>query len=145
MSVSFDRHDDTDFHGAKLALFVGRMLVTILRDDRPDIPWPAHWDLPGGGREGQETGPQCALRETHEEIGLILPETVLTWGRLYRRKDRAFWFFAAHIPASAAADIQFGAEGQRYELIAPRTYLTRPKAIPQFQERLNDYLTDLSI
>ncbi|WP_366141375.1 hypothetical protein [uncultured Shimia sp.] len=49
MSVTFDRQDDTDFHGAKLALFVRSRLVTILRDDKPDIPWPAHWDLPGGG------------------------------------------------------------------------------------------------
>ena len=145
MSVSFDRPDDTDFHGAKLALFVGKHLVTILRDDRPDIPWPAHWDLPGGGRQGGETGPQCVLRETHEEIGLILPATALCWGRLYPRKGLNFWFFAAQLPTSAAADIRLGNEGQRYELIPPRDYLIRRKAIPQFQERLGHCLADLSI
>lgn len=143
MSVSFDKSDDTDFHGAKLALFVGRKLVTILRDDKPDIPWPAHWDLPGGGREGDETGIQCALRETHEEIGLIVPDTALTWGRLYTRKGLNFWFFAAQVPARAATDIQLGTEGQRYELISPGEYLICDKAIPQFQERLNHCLADL--
>lgn len=144
MSVSFDRDDDTDFHGAKLALFVGSNLVTILRDDKPDIPWPAHWDLPGGGREGDETGPQCALRETREELGLILPETVLCWGRLYPRKGLNFWFFAARLPASAATEMRLGTEGQRYELISPRAYLTRDRAIPQFQERLGHFLAETS-
>ena len=54
------------FDGAKLALFLGKDLVVILRDDKPDIPYPAHWDLPGGGREGAETPEACALRETYE-------------------------------------------------------------------------------
>lgn len=143
MSVTFDRQDNTDFHGAKLALFVGNRLVTILRDDKPDIPWPAHWDLPGGGREGSETGAQCALRETHEEIGLIVPDTALTWGRLYERKGLNFWFFAAQVPATAATYLQLGTEGQCYELIEPRDYLMRDKAIPQFQERLSHCLADL--
>jgi len=142
MSVSFDRTDDTDFQGAKLALFVGKHLVTILRDDRPDIPWPAHWDLPGGGREGTETGVECVLRETHEELSLLIPDTALTWGRLYERKRLNFWFFAAQLPEAAATEIQLGTEGRRYELIDPRDYLTRDKAIPQFQERLGHYLAD---
>jgi len=60
------------FSGAKLALFLGVDLLVILRDDRPDIPYPGHWDFPGGGREGQETPEACALRETREEVGLVL-------------------------------------------------------------------------
>ncbi|SFM59909.1 NUDIX hydrolase [Shimia aestuarii] len=142
MSVSFDGDEDTVFHGAKLALFIGANLITILRDDKPDIPWPAHWDLPGGGREGDETGAQCVLRETREELGLILPEAALSWGRLYWRKGRAFWFFAAQMPAETLPQIRFGSEGQRWEAISPREYLTRELAIPQFQSRLADYLAE---
>ena len=52
-----------DFVGAKAALFCGGRLLTHLRDDRPGLPWPAMWDLPGGGREGAETPEQCLLRE----------------------------------------------------------------------------------
>ena len=55
------------FSGAKLALFLGADLLVIKRDDRPDIPYPGYWDLPGGGREGDETPQACALRETYEE------------------------------------------------------------------------------
>ena len=58
------------FLGAKLALLVGDRIVTILRDDIPTIPWPGHWDLPGGGREGDETPETCVLRELEEELAI---------------------------------------------------------------------------
>ena len=44
-----------DFTGVKAALLVEQSILVILRDDKPDIPWPNMWELPGGGREGQET------------------------------------------------------------------------------------------
>ena len=50
------------FDGAKLALYVGEKLAVILRDDTPGLPFADHWDLPGGGREGEETPLGCALR-----------------------------------------------------------------------------------
>ena len=46
---------DPDFVGAKLVLFLGQELAVILRDARPDIPWPGRLDLPGGGRDGSES------------------------------------------------------------------------------------------
>lgn len=39
------------FDGTKLFLFLGEELLTIRRDQRPDIPWPGRLDVPGGGRE----------------------------------------------------------------------------------------------
>jgi 8-oxo-dGTP diphosphatase len=69
------------FSGAKLALFLGQKIVVILRDDKPDIPYPGHWDLPGGGREQEESPEVCALRETEEEIGLQLAPSDLVWSR----------------------------------------------------------------
>ena len=44
----------SDFTGCKIALFCGDKLLTILRDDKASIPWPNMWELPGGGREGDE-------------------------------------------------------------------------------------------
>ena len=49
------REDVRDFEGAKIAVIVGERVLALLRDDRADLPWPGHWDLPGGGREGGET------------------------------------------------------------------------------------------
>ena len=52
--------------GAKIALLAGARVLTHLRDEIPSIPFPGHWDFPGGGREGGESAEACALRELHE-------------------------------------------------------------------------------
>ncbi|MDN5568889.1 MAG: NUDIX domain-containing protein, partial [Paracoccus sp. (in: a-proteobacteria)] len=67
----------SDFNGTKLLLTSGPQMLVYLRDDRPDLPFPAHWDLPGGGREGNETPIACALRELDEEFSLLLPPEAL--------------------------------------------------------------------
>lgn len=41
-----------DFTGVKAALLVEQSILVILRDNKPDIPWPNTWELSGGGREG---------------------------------------------------------------------------------------------
>jgi 8-oxo-dGTP diphosphatase len=132
---------DTDFSGAKLAVFLGRELLVVKRDDKPDIPYPGYWDLPGGGREGQETPSACALRETYEEVGLVLSPDKLVWKRSYMRPRGRVWFFAAHLPADTVKHIRFGDEGQGWALMAPQAYCTHPLAVPHFAERLQEYLT----
>ncbi|CUH79186.1 nucleoside triphosphate pyrophosphohydrolase [Tritonibacter multivorans] len=131
---------DQDFIGAKLALFIGVELVVILRDDKPDIPFPAHWDFPGGGREDGESPAACVLRETGEEIGLHLSEDDLSYARCHQTTSQAAWFFAAHLPASRAQDIELGDEGQCWQLMSPAAYCEHPKGVPNFQSRLKDYL-----
>ena len=69
----------SDFVGAKAALFCDGAVLTYLRDDRPGLPWPGYWDLPGGGREGAESAEQCLLREVEEEFGLRLTPAHLRW------------------------------------------------------------------
>lgn len=129
-----------DFSGAKLALFLGPDLVVIQRDDKPDIPYPGHWDLPGGGREGHETPETCALRETREEIGLILRPADLVWSTSYTRPRGTVWFFAAHLPAARQADIRFGGEGQGWRMMAPTDYVDHPLAVPHFTVQLRRYM-----
>lgn len=135
---------EQDFVGAKLALFLGRDLVVIRRDDHPGLPWPGALDLPGGGREGDETPAACVLRETAEELGLHLPPASLIWGRGFPRPaDGARgWFFAAHQPATLAAAIRFGNEGQGWMLMPPGAYLGHPDAIPHFCDRLRICLAE---
>ena len=133
--------DDRPFVGAKLALFVGDRIVVLLRDDRPDIPYPNHWDLPGGGREGFENGWACAVRETQEEVGLRIPDAAFRAGRYYPTDAGGAWFFRAQLPDSAESQIRFGNEGQAYALWTPKQYLEHPQAIPHFQDRLRDCLS----
>ncbi|MEX0282193.1 MAG: NUDIX hydrolase [Arenibacterium sp.] len=132
------------FIGAKLALFIGDDLLVIKRDNRPDIPFPDCWDLPGGGREGVESPEECALRETLEEVGLRLHKRQLTWSSRAMRLDGPAWFFAAHRPASDVSRIRFGNEGQGWELMHPTIYIQHSKAVPHLAEHVHDYLRDRS-
>ncbi|MDK3017645.1 NUDIX hydrolase [Pseudodonghicola flavimaris] len=135
-----DGSDLTPFSGSKLALFLGSDLLVILRDDKPDIPWPGHWDLPGGGREGEESPLDCALRETREEIGLQLTPAEVSWSTSYLRPHGRVWFFAAHLPARRAEEVRLGDEGQEWRLMSPQSYCCHPLAVPHFAEQLALYL-----
>lgn len=127
--------------GAKLALFVGDRLATLLRDDKPGLLWPSHWDLPGGGWEAGETPLQCALRETQEELNLSIDPDVVRWGRDYGSSSGEIsWFFAAHVPADTASQISLGNEGQAWDLMDVQTFLDHEWVVPQFKPRLRDYL-----
>jgi 8-oxo-dGTP diphosphatase len=131
------------FNGAKLAILTGDRLFAILRDDKPDISWPGRWDLPGGGREGDETPAECALRETREELGLVLPEAALGWGRAFPRRDgggAVDWFFVTRDDELDLGTVGFGDEGQRWEAMPVSEFLAGPGTIPHLAERLRIYL-----
>lgn len=132
----------TDDHisGAKLALFAGDKLVVIRRDDRPDIPWPNHLDLPGGGRDPGETAEDCVLRETCEEIGLSLHHTVLRYRRDYVRPHGCVAFFALEQPAAIADEICLGSEGQGWMLMDAEDFVAHPEAVPHFRDQVRAYL-----
>jgi len=132
---------ETVFDGAKVALFVGDDLVVYLRDDKPEIPWPAWWDFPGGGREGNETPEETVIRETQEEFGLTLAVDDLIYARAYEPgPGQTVWFFVAHLEAVRGADIRFGDEGQFWEFWSAERFLQEPRAIPMLQDRLRTYL-----
>ncbi|PSL18347.1 NUDIX hydrolase [Shimia abyssi] len=146
MSVSRRDPADTvnadDFDGAKMVVFIGDRIVTLLRDDIETIPFPGFWDFPGGGRELGESPWDCVWRETREELSLDVPERAVVWSRQYFLHGTTRWFFVAKMAASAERQIALGDEGQAWQLLWPDDYLAHPKAIPIFQTRLSDYLSD---
>ncbi len=128
-----------DFAGAKVVLVLGGDLLTYLRDDKPGLPWPGTWDLPGGGREGAETPEACVLREVEEEFGLRLPPERLLWRRVWPSMTdtaRLSVFFAGWISAEEVAAIRFGDEGQFWRMMPVAAFLTEPAAIPEMQRRV---------
>lgn len=137
-----------DFAGAKIVLLIGGRLLTLLRDDRSDIVFPGHWDMPGGAREGAESPSACILRETHEEFGLELTETQLIWRAPFDSPTTPglkAWWFAARLPAETERRIVFGTEGQRWALMAPEAWLAEPRAIGHFRSRVRAGLAALGV
>ncbi|GLS86265.1 DNA mismatch repair protein MutT [Cypionkella aquatica] len=128
-----------DFRGCKAALLCRDALLTYLRDDKPGLPWPATWDLPGGGREAGETPEECLLRELYEEFGLRLPPARLilreVWPSMIDPAQVAV-FFAGHITPAEIAAIRFGDEGQYWQMMPVEVYLAHPQAIPELQRRV---------
>lgn len=128
----------SDFVGCKAAFFCGGDILTYLRDDKPGLPWPAMWDLPGGGREGRETPEACLLRELEEEFGLALPPERLLWRlELPAMIDasRSSHFFAGRISEAEIAAIRFGDEGQYWQMMEIASFLTHPQGIAELQSR----------
>ena len=135
--------DQFDFTGVKAALLVEQSILVILRDNKPDIPWPNTWELPGGGREGQETPLECLRREVWEELGLILEDKSIIWSRIYPSmldKDKLAVFVVAQISQKQYQEIRFGDEGQCYKLMSIDEFLGSDKVVPQLQDRVRDYV-----
>lgn len=138
--------DGTNFSGTKIALLQGELVVTYLRDDKPEIPFPGMWDLPGGGREGDEDPVACALREVQEEFGLGLSKDSIVY--LEQRASRApgrppNYFCVAKVKSDEVAGIRFGDEGQRWAMMTVGTFVDHPQAVPDLKAQLRAYVTGL--
>lgn len=135
----------TDFTGCKIALFCGDKLLTILRDDKSNIPYPNVWELPGGGREGDESPFECAAREVYEELGIHLTKDCLLWGKVYPSMlfaDKHSVFLVGQLTKAQFNSIVFGDEGQGYKLMSCKEFICAEGVVPQFQERVREYLEE---
>ena len=133
----------SDFTGCKIALFCGDKLLTILRDDKENIPWPNMWELPGGGREGDESPFECAAREVFEELGIRLTKDCLLWRKVYPSmlfEGKESVFLVGKLAQEQFDKIVFGDEGQSYKLMSIDEFLDSDKVVPQLQDRVRDYL-----
>ena len=129
-----------DFNGAKLAVLCAGQVLTFLRDDRRDIPYPGMWELPGGGREAGESPVECALRETWEETGLMLRPQDVVWQREYVGGSGATWFLVAEPGWLCLPAPRLGTEGQAVRWMPVAGFLARRDAVGHLQARLGDFL-----
>ena len=137
--------DILDFTGCKIALICDGRILTILRDDKPTIPYPNMWELPGGGCEGDESPFECAAREVYEELGIHLTEDCLLWSKIYPSmlfEGRQSVFMVGQLSQEQFDNITFGDEGQTYKLMSIEEFLNSKQAVPQLQGRLRDYLEE---
>ena len=135
----------SDFTGCKIALFCEDKLLTILRDDKPTIPWPNMWELPGGGREGNESSFECVAREVYEELSIQLSKEEVIWSGIYPGildEKKQFVFLVGNLAQEEFDLIDFGDEGQGYKLVSFEEFLTSDRVVPQLQERVRDYMEE---
>lgn len=123
------------FNGAKAMLVHDGKLLTYLRDDKPTIPFPAFWDLPGGGREGGESPLDCVTREIFEEFGLEIDGARLAGHSFPSHHDPAMisWFFTGTLRVTEVAAIRLGDEGQEWRMMPVAEFAAHPLAVPHFR------------
>ena len=138
-----DKH--LDFTGCKIALICDGRILTILRDDKPTIPWPNLWELPGGGREGDESPFECVSREVYEELSIQLLKDDIVWSWIYPSmldENKNSVFLVGKLTQEQFDSIVFGDEGQGYKLVRLEEFLASDRVVPQLQERVRDYMEE---
>lgn len=134
-----------DFTGCKIALICDGRILTILRDDKPTIPWPNLWELPGGGREGDESPFECVTREVYEELSIQLLKDDIVWSWIYPSmldENKNSVFLVGKLTQEQFDSIVFGDEGQGYKLVRLEEFLASDRVVPQLQERVRDYVEE---
>ena len=138
-----DKH--LELTGCKIALCCGEKLLTIVRDDKENIPWPNLWELPGGGREGNESPFECVAREVYEELSIQLLKDDIVWSWIYPSmldENRNSVFLVGKLTQEQFNSIVFGDEGQGYKLVRLEEFLASDRVVPQLQERVRDYVEE---
>lgn len=131
-----------EFHGVKVALLSEDKLLMHLRDNTPGLFNANMWDFPGGGREGEETPIECAIRETQEEFGITLTPKSFVWKKEYpAQKDpnQKAYFLVAKISQQDVNSIVLG-EGQKWALLDQNSFFARTDVIEALKGRFKDYL-----
>jgi 8-oxo-dGTP diphosphatase len=96
-------------------------LLIYLRDNKPDIPFPNHWDFFGGHIEAGEAPEEALVREVREELGIELTQWrffrqyLCTEGDAYPNVKYLYW---AKIDTTAEELTLY--EGQRLMGITPK-------------------------
>ena len=134
--------NDLSFQGVKVALINNGKVLTVLRDNIPNIPYPNMWDLAGGGRENEESPYETMRREVLEELNIDIPESNVVWVKHYEsvtKPGKKSVFMVANISDHQIESIKFGEEGQGYKMVTFQEFLDNKDVIDQLKHRFLDY------
>jgi 8-oxo-dGTP diphosphatase len=112
-------------------------LLLRLRGGQAGLPFPSMWDLIGGATEAGETAEDAAVRETLEELGLVL-EHFLYWGDV--RGVVLIHVFMA--PLDVPAGELNLTEGERVEWFEPAAAMNLP-LVPYMQQLIPRFISTL--
>jgi 8-oxo-dGTP diphosphatase len=130
------------FNGTKGIVFLGDKVLVYRRDHKTDNN-PGKIDLPGGGREGDESPFETFQREAREEFGIDITKEEVDFSCTIpsvQEPGKKSYFIVAKLPGSKENDIVFGDEGSEWLLMTPEEFINRPDGIERQQKRFEKYI-----
>ncbi len=133
--------NNRNFHGAKGIVFINKKMLVYRRDNKTDS-FPLYIDLPGGGRENNESPYETFKREVKEEFGFKITKKDILYAKQYvsaMDASKESYFIVVRLNVTEK-DIVFGDEGLDFFLIETENYLKLNDAIRRQQNRVLDYI-----
>lgn|GEM_PF-636691 len=129
------------FNGVKGLVFIGEKVLVFQRDQ--GVEFPMQIDLPGGGRENEESPFETFKREVKEEFNLEVREKDVQYAKRYPSvlfKDQFAYFIVVRSNSFKEQDIIWGKEGIDYFLLDPKEFVDLKNGVQRQQKRVADYL-----
>jgi len=133
---------DRDCAGAKGIVFIGQKMLVYRRDTNTNR-FPLYIDLPGGGKESDESPFETYKREVKEEFGINIRENEVVYAKQYMSSlepTKELYYIVIKTVGTREEDIVFGDEGIEYYLFTPEEYLRRKDIIPRHKDRVQECL-----
>ncbi|MBM3205672.1 NUDIX domain-containing protein [Candidatus Shapirobacteria bacterium] len=100
--------------GVKAFIIYEKKLLLILRDNKPNIPSPNKWGLPGGAIEKNESILKAIKRELKEEISIVPKKIIYLGKQTYEEGSEVFRYFSK-LTKNEFQNVKLGSEGQKLE------------------------------
>lgn len=131
-----------NFHGVKGLVFIGEKMLVSRRDNNTS-DFPLHIDLPGGGKENNETPFEAFKREVKEEFGIEIEQSDIVYAKQYMSVmdiTKESYFIVVKPLNIKESDIIFGDEGLEFFFIKPEEYLKLSDGIGRHQAKVAEYV-----
>ncbi|MFA7192487.1 MAG: NUDIX domain-containing protein [Candidatus Paceibacterota bacterium] len=135
---------DRNFHGVKGLIFIEDKILVYRRDNKTKS-FPFYIDLPGGGKEKDESAFDTFKRESQEEFGISIEKENVIYAKKYtsamdQSKESYFIVVKTY---KTKDDVNFGDEGLEYFLLKIEEYLQLNDSIPRQKEKVEEYLKSI--
>lgn len=137
--------NNVNFHGVKGLVFIKDKIVVFRRDTKT-TNFPLQVDLPGGGRENNESPFETFKREVMEEFGIYLEKDDVISSKKYQSvldPSKEVYFIITKSLNITEQDIVFGDEGLEYFLMTPQDYVNLNDGVKRQQNKVVEYLNGL--
>ena len=132
-----------NFIGIKGMVFIDNKIIVIRRDNNTKI-FPLCIDLPGGGREQEESPFETFKRELKEELNIDISKEDILSAYLYNDetyRDRLAFFVITKNLDIEKEDVILGDEGLEFKFIKPEEFINLNDSVPHLQLEVRKYLS----